>query len=277
MLNGHDKKNHGGITATKTIVDPNNIYWINMMYDIKTYLLNCSTCAKVKKYQKQEKSLSKTILSRGPRDRYVADLWALPHELNSKNTQYRYVLDIIDHFTKFTASYLLNSKEALEIFPYIKNFMKNFGFPKYLITDNGKEFKNKILKEFCISNNVIFIHGLPYCPHSQGVVERVHRIIKFGLLCYKEDLGDKYNINYALNEVIENKNNIRCRITKKTPNELFNDEFIDNNEISRINNLMLESQKNSNIYKNIYEVGEKILINNNFKIDKKTIKKIIKN
>ena len=40
---------------------------------------------------------------------------------------------------------------------------------------------------------------------------------------------------------------------------------------------MLESQKNSNIYKNIYEVGEKILINNNFKIDKKTIKKIIKN
>ena len=105
------------------------------------------------------------------------------------------------------------------------------------------------------------------------MVERVHRIIKFGLLCYKEDLGDKYNINYALNEVIENKNNIRCRITKKTPNELFQDKFIDNKEISRINNLMLESQKNSYIYKNIYEVGEKILINNNFKIDKKTIKK----
>ena len=36
---------------------------------------------------------------------------------------------------------------------------------------------------------------------------------------------------------------------------------------------MLESQKNFNIYKNIYEVGEKILINNNFKIEKKIIKK----
>ena len=104
----------------------------------------------------------------------------MSHELNSKNSQYRYILDIIDHFTKFTASYLLNSKEALRIFSYIK---------KYLITDNGKEFKNKILKEFYISNEVFFIHGLPYRRHSNNVVERVHRIIKFGLLCYKEDLG----------------------------------------------------------------------------------------
>ena len=81
------------------------------------------------------------------------------------------------------------------------------------------------------------------------------------------------NVNIILSNVNTNGPNIRCRITKKTPNELFQDKFIDNKEISRINNLMLESQKNSNIYKNIYEVGEKILINNNFKIDKKTIKK----
>ncbi len=65
--------------------------------------------------------------------------------------------------------------------------MLNNGFPKYLITDNGTEFKNKLLKEFCENNHVKFIHGLPYRPHSQGVIERIHRIIKKGLLCHRED------------------------------------------------------------------------------------------
>ena len=146
----------------------------------------------------------------------------------------------------------------------------------YLISDNGKEFKNEILKNFCIQNNIKFFHGLPYRPHSQGVVERVHRIIKHGLLCFKEDLGNIYNVNYALDQAVENKNNTICRVTKKTPNELFHMENIDEKEIQRINNLMLESQKNSNIFKNSYKIGEKILINNNIKLIGNTIKKIIK-
>ena len=105
------------------------------------------------------------------------------------------------------------------------------------------------------------------------MVERVHRIIRYGLLCYKEDLKEKYNIEYALEEVIENKNNIICRVNKKTPKELFLDDLIDNDEIKRINDLMMESQKNTNIYKNTFKLWEKILINNNIKIDNKTIKK----
>ena len=71
-----------------------------------------------------------------------------------------------------------------------------------------------------------FIHRLPYLPHSQGVVECVHRIIKKILLSYKEDLKDKYNINFALDDVINIKNETITRITKKSPNELFYDENI---------------------------------------------------
>ena len=36
---------------------------------------------------------------------------------------------------------------------------------------------------------------------------------------------------------------------------------------------MLNSQKFSNIYKNTFDVREKVLINENFKIDNKTLKK----
>ena len=36
---------------------------------------------------------------------------------------------------------------------------------------------------------------------------------------------------------------------------------------------MLDSQKYSNKYKNTYSLNEKILLNDNFKIDNKTLKK----
>ena len=273
MINAHDKRNHGGIYATTYFINQNNLYWINMTRDIKNHISNCLTCMKINKNNKNTLSTSKTILSRGPRDRYVADLWHLPPELNSKYTNYKYVLDICDHFSKYTNSFLLNSKESYEIYPLIKNFMINNGFPKYLITDNGTEFKNKLIKEFCENNHVKIIHGLPYRPHSQGVVERIHRIIKKGLLCHKEDLKDKYNINYSIDDVITIKNNTICRVTKKCPNEIFNDENIGQEEIKRINDLMIKSQKSCNIFKNTYDIGEKIFINNNIKLSYNTLKK----
>ena len=44
--------------------------------------------------------------------------------------------------------------------------MKTNGFPKYIISHNGCEFKNKILRDYCIENNILFVHGLQNLPHS---------------------------------------------------------------------------------------------------------------
>ena len=66
----------------------------------------------------------------------MVDFWYLPPELNSDNN-YKYIIDIIDYFTKFINSFLLNTKEEYEIYPLIKIFMISYGYPKYLIKDNG--------------------------------------------------------------------------------------------------------------------------------------------
>ena len=225
----------------------------------------------MKTIEKSKREKTITILSHGPRDRYVADLWYLPEYLKG-HSNYLYVLDIIDHFSKYCNSYLLNTKEKYEVFTHIRDFIEKNGKPNYLVTDNGTEFKNKLLTEYCQVNKIKFIHGLPYRPHSQGVVERLHRIIKKGLNCYKLKLKKTYNIDYAIAEIIRIKNNTYCRTTKETPNNLFFKE-INEEEIKNINSNMLESQKYSNIYKNTFNLKEKILLNDNFKIDKKTLKK----
>ena len=69
-----------------------------------------------------------------------------------------------------------------------------------------------------------------------------------------------------MEEVISIKNDTICRTTKKSQNDfLFNDN-IDENEKTRINNLMINSQKYSNVYRNSYKKGENIRVNNNLKI-----------
>ena len=248
-----------------------NYDWVGIKKDVENYIKKCVECAKMKTIEKSKREKSITILSHGPKDRYVADLWYLPEYLKG-HSNYLYVLDIIDHFSKFCNSYLLNTKEKYEIFTHIKDFIENYGKPNYLVTDNGTEFKNNLLSEYCKENEIKFIHGLPYRPHSQGVVERLHRVIKRGLNSYKLKLKKAYNIDYAIAEIVKIKNNTYCRTTKETPNNLFFKELTEE-EIKTINLKMLESQKYSNIYKNTFNLKEKILLNENFKIENKTLKK----
>lgn len=57
--------------------------------------------------------------------------------------------------------------------------------PKSIGTDNGKEFKNSLMMNFCQENNINLVHGLPYKPHSKGVVERLHLTIKSHIVLTK--------------------------------------------------------------------------------------------
>ena len=85
-------------------------------------------------------------------------------------------------------------------------------------------------------------------------------------------MKEKYNVDYALSEIIKIKNNTYSRIIGACPNELFSKIFSDN-EIKEINNKMLESQKFSNVFRNNYKINEKVLLNDNFRIENHTIKR----
>ena len=72
----------------------------------------------------------------------------------------------------------IKNKKAHNILNCLKDFIKIYGSPKSVSADNGKEFKNKLISDYLSENNIHYVHGLPYNPHSQGVCERVHKTIK---------------------------------------------------------------------------------------------------
>lgn len=70
------------------------------------------------------------------------DITDIPEKLNN-DKEYRYILTIIDTFSKFAYVYFLKIKKAESVLINLKNFINNNGKCAKLHTDNGKEFINK--------------------------------------------------------------------------------------------------------------------------------------
>ena len=58
----------------------------------------------------------------------------------------KYILEIIDHFSKWLQCYPLENKKADGVLKNIKNYIFAFRKPKIFQTDNGKEFVNQKVK-----------------------------------------------------------------------------------------------------------------------------------
>lgn len=96
--------------------------------------------SKKKKFYKHEPT--KQLILTHPNERFLSDITELPFELTTDNN-YKYLLNIIDHFSKYKWSYLLSNKKSQTIYKFNKyNFEKN-GFPQQFGTDNDTQFETK--------------------------------------------------------------------------------------------------------------------------------------
>ena len=101
----------------------------------------------------------------------------MPIEL-TKNKKTIYLLNILDHFSKYLISFKIANKKGKTISEKLDICFKKFGCPEQIGTDNGSEFSNKHVKILLNKYNIKLINGKPFNPHSQSTVERVHKTVK---------------------------------------------------------------------------------------------------
>ena len=109
------------------------------------------------------------IKTKGPKIRYVIDGWKL-HKIIFNRTGFSWVVDIVDHFSKFLWSYPIETNTAQNILTSLKQFIFSFGSPEILQSDNGSEYKNSLMANFCNENNIKQIFSSPYKPSTNGIV-----------------------------------------------------------------------------------------------------------
>ena len=141
--------------------------------------------------QKNIKIIINEIYSKPPKKNYstnktdvyhIDDIWSLDvldlKDYGPENNRgYRYVLVIIDNFSKYGWTVPLKNKNAQTIKNSFENFLiRSKRFPNLIGSDRGKEFYNNIFQDFLNENNI----KLYSRKSSYGAVfaERFNRTIR---------------------------------------------------------------------------------------------------
>ena len=132
------------------------------------------------------------------------------------NNGYKYVLNVIDCFSKFLWSFPLTTKASKIVESHRRKIFYEFSPPEILHSDNGKEFKAGNITKLCEEFYTIPVYGRPRHPQSQGQVERLNQTIK-SYLTRKLSLEKDKKWANILPQVVAEYNNEKHSTTKKSP------------------------------------------------------------
>jgi transposase InsO family protein len=118
-------------------------------------------------------------------ERVQIDLIDMRHEPSG---QFKWILHIKDHFSKYTQLYPLKSKHAEPISAAFAQFIAAFLPPKIMQADNGKEFKGALLI-LLRKYGIQIVNGAPRSPQTQGLVEQANGVVESKLRAWKMDNG----------------------------------------------------------------------------------------
>ncbi len=132
---------HFGVTKTKERL-LQSYYWPNMEKDILDHLQRCDKCHITRKNVALPELLSPLPQCTEPNQRVHADLFG---PLKNADGDRKFILCITDAFTKYVELIVLPNKEALSVATAILNhWICRHGLPLEFVTDQGKEFTNKM-------------------------------------------------------------------------------------------------------------------------------------
>jgi hypothetical protein len=120
-----------------------------------------------------------------PNQRVHADLFG---PLKTLDGDKKFILCITDAFTKYVKLVVLPNKEALTVASGILNhWICRFGLPLELITDQGKEFTNKLAEHLFSSLNIRHSTTSSYHPQCNSQVEVCNKTIAKYLAAFVDE------------------------------------------------------------------------------------------
>uniref|UniRef100_A0A5S6QWV2 RNA-directed DNA polymerase n=1 Tax=Trichuris muris TaxID=70415 RepID=A0A5S6QWV2_TRIMR len=172
----HDAPAGGHLGERRTLEKARcRFYWPGMAKDIKLWCRTCDACACRKGPSRRSRQPLQSIQTGYPFQRVGIDfLGPLPKTTTGK----RYVLVVVDYFTKWTEAYATENMEAKTVAKVlVDNFITRFGPPESVHSDQGRSFEATLLAETFQLLGIKKTHTTSYHPQSNGLVERFNRTL----------------------------------------------------------------------------------------------------
>lgn len=169
----HDEHEHIGVEKTLDLI-LKHFWFPGMRQFVRKYILHCVVCISHKKVPRAplQPIVSWTKTPTPFHTLHVDVLGPLP-----ESNGYKFILIIIDSFTKYCLLYPIYSQDSTELKRVITNAISIFGTPYLIVCDRARMFESADFTSFA-SNFGIHLHYItPEMHQSNGQVERYCRTV----------------------------------------------------------------------------------------------------
>ena len=180
LQKAHDDPQSGQLGTQKTSRRVSlSYYWPGYCRDVNKYVRSCTICQTCKVEQLSPAGL---MGHRAVEEPWIVVATDIMGPLPRSRLGFQYILVIQDLFTKWVEIAPLRLATGKKIESAFRERIHNrWGSPKVLLTDNGTEFVNGVLRQLAEEFNIIHTTTTPY--HSQAnPVERINRILKMMII-----------------------------------------------------------------------------------------------
>ena len=172
---GHLLTGHDGLCKTKARISQ-NYFWPGMDKDISEHIKGCHRCqVRRTDHRPPPQLLAPLPQCTEPNQRIHADLFG---PLKTTDSAKKYILAMTDACTKYVELVALPDKEALTVTSAIfSRWICRYGLPLELITDQGREFANKMSDELYTLMEMKHQTTSARHPQCNSQVERFNQTI----------------------------------------------------------------------------------------------------
>ena len=202
----HDEAGHPGRERT-TLTIQQMYWWSGLRVDVESYIASCQYCQR----HKPNNHAAKIPIQEYPSPTFpfeVCNMDLTGASFPKTKRGHQHILVVKDQLTRYVEIIPIKFKNELAIAKeLVEKIYCRHGAPAILISDNGTEFVNVLMKQICVLLNIGRISTVPYHPQANGLVEQHNATLKSMLAVYVNRFQDDWDlylphVAYAYNTTI---------------------------------------------------------------------------
>lgn len=173
VINEYHNKDHVGVDKTYDTIK-SKYFWPRLYKELSEYINNYVTCQQRSSFNSKP-LLQETDVPPFPFAKLAVDLSGpYPTSLSGN----RYIISFIDIYSGYAECFPVPDKSAANIVQLLLDeIIPRYSCPLTLLSDNGSENCNEMVRETLKEMNINHITTSFYSPSSNGKCERSHRIM----------------------------------------------------------------------------------------------------
>ena len=177
LRNYHDSITAGHLGINKVYSKLQSRYfWPDMKSYVELWIKSCEMCQRKKSPPKSFCAPLQKYVVGVPFERIACDVMGPLNETKAGNS---YILVVTDYFSRWVEAYPMPDQQAHTIANVLATeWISRFGCPSEIHTDNGTNFKSKIMESLCKLFEIEQTSTCPRRPQSDGVCERFNHTVQ---------------------------------------------------------------------------------------------------